>query len=130
LPPNDSDAEEAVIGSLLIDGSAIFQIADFLQPPDFYFEQNRQLYESCLALYQRDEAINQVTLAQELSRQGRLEPCGGTARLSYLVSIVPTSLDIEHYARIVYRLSIMRQMITAGNRITAIGLRVRAGRRG
>jgi replicative DNA helicase len=121
LPPNDNDAEEAVIGSLLIDGSAIFQIADFLQPADFYFEQNQWLYEAAVALYQRDEAINQVTLAQELSRKGRLEACGGVARLSYLISVCPTSLDIEHYARIVYRLSIMRQMITTGDRIASIG---------
>ena len=121
LPPNDSDAEEAVIGSLLIDGTAIFQIADFLQPADFYFEQNRWLYEACVALYQRDEAINQITLAQELSRKGRLEACGGAARLSYFISVCPTALDIEHYARIVYRLSVMRQMISAGDRIAALG---------
>jgi replicative DNA helicase len=121
LPPNDNDAEEAVIGSLLIDGTAIFQIADFLQPADFYFEQNQWLYEACMALYQRDEAINQITLAQELSRRGRLESCGGAARLSYLISVCPTALDIEHYARIVYRLSVMRQMISAGDRIAAIG---------
>jgi replicative DNA helicase len=121
LPPNDNDAEEAVIGSLLIDGASIFQIADFLQPSDFYFEQNQWLFEACMALYQRDEAINQVTLAQELSRRGRLEACGGAARLSYLISVCPTSLDIEHYARIVYRLSVMRQMITAGGRIATIG---------
>jgi replicative DNA helicase len=124
LPPNDNDAEEAVIGSLLIDGKAIFQIADFLQPADFYFEQNHWLYEACMALYQRDEAINQITLAQELSRKGRLEACGGVARLSYLISVCPTSLDIETYARTVYRLSVMRQMITAGDRIAAIGYEV------
>jgi replicative DNA helicase len=121
LPPNDNDAEEAVIGALLIDGTAIFQIADFLQPADFYFEQNQWLYEACVSLYQRDEAIDQVTLAQELSRKGRLEACGGAAHLSYLISVVPTSLDIEHYARIVYRLSIMRQLINAGDRIAGIG---------
>src|SRR4030043_907402 len=121
LPPNDNDAEEAVIGSLLIDGTSIFQIADFLQPSDFYFEQNRLLYEASMSLYQRDEAINQVALAQELSRLGKLETCGGAARLSYLISICPTSLDIEHYARIVYRLSVMRQMITAGDRIATVG---------
>ena len=121
LPPNDNDAEEAVIGSLLIDGTSIFQIADFLKPSDFYFEQNQWLYDACLALYTRDEAINQVTLAQELSRRGKLEACGGAARLSYLISVCPTSLDIEHYARIVYRLSVMRQMITAGDRIASIG---------
>ncbi|MCJ7605605.1 MAG: replicative DNA helicase [Dehalococcoidales bacterium] len=121
LPPNDNDAEEAVIGSLLIDGTAIFQIADFLRPSDFYFEQNRWLYDACLALFQRDEAINQITVAQELSRQDRLESAGGNARLSYLISVCPTSLDIEHYGRIVYRLSLMRQLINAGQTITAIG---------
>jgi replicative DNA helicase len=121
LPPSDNDAEEAVIGSLLIDGAAIFEIADFLQPADFYYEQNQWLYNACLDLYQREEAINQVTLSQELSRKGRLEACGGAARLSYLVSVCPTPLDIEHYARIVYRLAVMRQMIAAGDRISAIG---------
>jgi len=121
LPPSDSDAEEAVIGSLLIDGAAIFQIADFLKVEDFYFEKNQWLYDACMSLYQRDEAINQITVAQELSRQNRLESCGGAAYLSYLISICPTSLDIEHYARIVYRLSVMRQMIIAGDRISAIG---------
>ena len=121
LPPNDNDAEEAVIGSLLIDGTAIFQIADFLRAVDFYYEQNRWLYEACLSLYRRDEAVNQVTVAQELSRSERLEPCGGAAHLSYLISVCPTSLDIEHYARIVYRLSVMRQLIVAGDQITALG---------
>jgi replicative DNA helicase len=121
LPPNDNDAEEAVIGSLLIDGTAIFQIAGFLQPADFYFEQNQWLYDACMALFQRDEAINQITLAQELSRKGRLEACGGVAKLSYLISVCPTSLDIKSYANNVYRLSVMRQMITAGDRIAAIG---------
>jgi replicative DNA helicase len=121
LPPHDTDAEEAVIGSLLIDGAAIYKIADFLQTADFYYEQNQWLYDACLSLYQRDEAINQITVAQELSRRGRLEACGGAAHLSYLISICPTSLDIEHYARIVYRLSVMRQMIMAGDGIAAIG---------
>jgi len=121
LPPRDNDAEEAVIGSLLIDGSAIFQIADFLQATDFCSEQNQWLFEACLSLYKRDEAINQITLAQELSRQNRLESCGGAAQLTYLISVCPTSLDIEHYARIVNRLSVMRRMISAGDKIAAIG---------
>jgi len=121
LPPHDINAEEAVIGSLLIDGSAIYQIATLLQPSDFYHEPNQWLYEACLSLYQRNEAINQITVAQELDRQGRLEPCGGVAYLSHLISIVPTSLDIEHYAQIVYRLSISRRLISAAQQIGAIG---------
>jgi len=121
LPPHDTDAEENVIGSLLIDGTAIYKIATFLQPQDFYTEQNSLVYEACLALYQRDEAIDQITVAQELARRGKLEVCGGAAYLSHLVSIVATSLHIEHYAQIVYRLSLMRRLINAGSQIAAIG---------
>jgi replicative DNA helicase len=121
LPPRDIDAEEAVNGSLLIDGKAVYEIAIFLQPGDFYSEQNHLIYKSCLSLYQRDEAINQITVAQELDREGRLEKCGGAAYLSHLISVVPTSLDIEHYARIVYRLSVMRQLIAASDKISDIG---------
>jgi replicative DNA helicase len=121
LPPHDIDAEEAVIGSLLIDGAAIYKIASFLNQADFYSERNQWIYEACSALSQRDEAINQITVAQELDRQKKLEGCGGAAYLSHLISIVPTSLDVEHYAQIVYRLSIMRHLINAGSQIAALG---------
>jgi len=121
LPPHDIDAEEAVIGSLLIDGTAIYKITTLLQPSDFYSERNSLAYEACLSLYQRSEAINQITVAQELARREKLEACGGAAYLSHLISICPTSLDIEHYAQIVYRLAVMRRLINAADQITAIG---------
>lgn len=122
LPPHDIDAEEAVIGSLLIDGAAIFRITGQLSEPDyFYDERNQWLYGACLELNKRDEAINQITVAQELDRQGRLESCGGAAYLSHLVSMVPTSIDIEYYAQIVYRLSISRRLIEAARQIESIG---------
>jgi len=121
LPPHDIDAEAAVNGSLLIDGTAIYKIATFLNQQDFYSEQNQLVYGACLSLYQRNEAINQITVAQELDRQGKLEACGGAAYLSHLVSIVPTSLDVENYAQIVYRLSLMRHLISAAGQIAAIG---------
>ena len=121
LPPHDIDAEEAVIGSLLIDGTSIYKIATLLQDSDFYHEPNQWLYGACLSLYRRNEAINQITVAQELDRQGKLEACGGAAYLSHLVSMVPTSLDIEHYAQIVYRLAISRHLIDAARRIETIG---------
>ncbi|UCH43862.1 MAG: replicative DNA helicase, partial [Dehalococcoidales bacterium] len=121
LPPHDVDAEESVNGSLLIDGRTIYEVATMLKAEDFYSEPNRWIYQACWSLYERDEAINQITVAQELDRQGKLSICGGVAYLSHLVSIVPTSLDIEHYARIVYRLSIMRQIISAADKISNIG---------
>jgi len=121
LPPHDIDAEEAVIGSLLIDGSAIYKVTGLLQPADFYSERNSLVYQACLSLYERNEAINQITLAQELAHRERLDTCGGAAYLSHLISICPTSLDIEDYAQIVYRLSLMRRLITAADKIAAIG---------
>ncbi len=121
LPPHDIDAEEAAMGSLLIDSAAMYKMDGVIQPLDFYSERNRWIYEACLALRQRDEAINQITVAQELARQGRLEACGGAAFLSHLISICPTSLDIEHYAGIIYRLSMMRRLISAADKISAIG---------
>jgi len=121
LPPHDIDAEEAVIGSLLIDGTAIYKIATFLEKEHFYGEHTQSLYDACLSLYQHDQAINQITVAQELDRRKKLEACGGAAYLSHLVSIVPTSLDIEHYAQIVHRLSMMRRLIDAAGQIANIG---------
>ncbi|MGB2799774.1 MAG: replicative DNA helicase [Dehalococcoidia bacterium] len=121
LPPHDIEAEESVVGSLLIDSDGIFSIATFLTPGDFYREKNQWAYEACFSLYERNEAIDQVTVAHELERRGRLEAVGGPAYLSYLVSIVPTSVHIEHYARIVHRMSIMRRLIGAAEQIKAIG---------
>jgi len=69
LPPNDIEAEEAVLGSLLLDGEAIFKIVSLLSPEDFYRDQNREVYAGCFELFRRNEGINQVTLAHELSRR-------------------------------------------------------------
>jgi replicative DNA helicase len=121
LPPHNIDAEEAVIGSLLIDGASIHKIAAILQPADFYGERNRAVYESCVNLFRRGEAINQITVAQELAGRGKLESSGGAAYLSHLIAICPTPLDIEHYAQIVYRLSMMRELIGASSEIARIG---------
>ena len=121
LPPHDIDAEESVIGSILIDGESLTRVTSFLEPRDIYNEKNRWCYEACLALFQRSEAVNQVSVAHELSLQGRLETVGGASYLSHLVLVVPTSVHIEHYARIVQRTSLMRQIIRAGGDIAAIG---------
>ncbi len=121
LPPHNTEAEEAVIGSLLIDPEAILKTAIFLKPEAFYREKNQWLYEACLALYERNEAINQITVAQELSRRGKLEEVGGMGFLSYLVSVLPTSVHVEYYAQIVHRLSLMRRLIVAAGQIAAIG---------
>ena len=121
LPPHDLDAEEAVLGSILIDPEAIFKVVTFLKAEDFYREKNRWTYECCLQLYDRKEAINQITVAHELARREQLEAAGGAAYLSHLVAQVPTSVHVEYYSNIVRRLSMMRRLIAASNQIAAIG---------
>jgi len=121
LPPHNVEAEEAVIGSLLVDPEAILKIFLFLKPENFYRETNQWVYEACISLYDRNEAINQITVAQELAGKGRLEAVGGHAYLSHLVSVLPTSIHAEYYAQIVNRLSVMRRIITAAGQIAAIG---------
>lgn len=121
LPPHDIGAEESVVGSVLLDGDSITKITSFLKPDDLYGEKNRWCYDACLALFSRGEAINQVTVAHELSIHDRLEKIGGSPYLSDLVNQVPTSLHIEHYAQIVHRTSTMRQLINAAGDIAAIG---------
>ena len=121
LQPHDIEAEEAVIGSLLIDGESILKVIHILKPRDFYRERNSFCYEACLALFQRREAINQVTVTHQLNLQNRLEAIGGASYLSHLVSTVPTSLHVEHYARIVSRTATMRRLIEAASEIATIG---------
>lgn len=117
LPPHDVDAEEAVIASLLVDGEAIFKVAPILRPEDFFREKNVWAYDACLALWERGEAINQITLAHELARRGRLEELGGVAYLSRLVTELPTPLGVEYYAQIVQRDAVYRRLIDAAGKI-------------
>ncbi len=121
LPPHDVEAEKAVLGSLLIDSEGIFKVATFLRTEDFFTPENQWIYDACFSLYQRNEGINQITVAHELAQKGRLEEAGGAAYLSHLVSMVPTSLHVEHFAKIVSRSAVMRRLISAGSQITALG---------
>src|SRR3972149_5026089 len=79
LPPHDIEAEEAVIASLLVDPEAIYRVAPTLKPEDFFREKNAWAFEACLALWERNQSINQITVSHELARRGRLEEVGGAA---------------------------------------------------
>jgi replicative DNA helicase len=115
--PFDTDAEEAVLASLMVDEDAIFKIQNLIRPQDFFREQNRWVFEACLALWERSEAIDQLTVSHELGRQGRLEEMGGPGALSRMIEELPTSVVVEHYARIVQRDATYRQLIGATRQI-------------
>ena len=121
LLPHDLEAEEAIVGSVLIDGHSFLEVAPLVKPEDFYREKNQICFSACVALFQRDEAIDQVTLARELSRTNQLDTVGGMAYLSHLVSITPTSAHSKFYAQSVARASTMRRLIDAASKISAIG---------
>src|SRR5438105_7787913 len=119
--PYDLAAEEAVLGSLLLDRDAVIKIAPFLKPEDFYREAHGWIYASVLDLYARREPPDPVTLSSELERTGRLENVGGYSYLVSLINRTPTAVHIEYYAHIVERTSVLRRLISAGGEIAALG---------
>ena len=123
LPPHDDEAEEAVLGSLLIDSDATPRVASFLQADDFFRQKHGWVYGACMTLFARNEPLNQISIADELSRRQQLEDAGGLPFLSHLIATVPTSVYAENYGKVVKRLSVMRRLIAAGGRISEVGYR-------
>jgi len=121
LAPQAVEAEQSVLGSILIDPEAILKVADFLHPPDFYRQQHADIYEAMLGLHGQREPIDLVTLGDELARRDRLEPIGGPAYLASLMNMVPTAVHVEHYGRIVERKAVLRNLIGAAGKIAAVG---------
>lgn len=120
--PYDHDAEAGVLGGLLIDGDALHRVASVLKPEDFHRARNQYCFAACLAVFNRQEAIDQITVARELTRQERLEAVGGLPYLGQLIAVTPTSVNVEHYAGIVADTAAKRRIIDAGNRIAELGL--------
>ena len=121
LFPHDISAEESVIGSLLLDCLSFTKIASFLEPEHFYLEPNRIIFEIARDLFNRQEPINQISIAHELETQEKLEDVGGRAYLAKVVDVVPTSIHIKHYANLVRRTATMRTLINAAENISEIG---------
>ena len=119
LPPHNIDAEEAFMGSVLLDSN--IPALTSLSGPDFYSERNQAIFEAAVSLYQQGVSINQVTLAHELAGRDKLETIGGAAFLSHLVSVCPTSLDWPYYEKIIKNLSTKRKLIAVSDQIAGLG---------
>ena len=120
LPPQNIEAEEAVLGALLIDPDAIIRVATILRPEDFYREKHGWIYDVILALHERREPIDFLTVVDELERREQLEQVGGAAFITTLINAVPTSVHAEHYARIVERAATRRRLLEAAGQIAAL----------
>ncbi len=120
IPPQNEDAEQSVLGSMLLDRDAIALAAETLRPEDFYRGAHSKVFAAMLKLYDRNEAVDLVTITEQMSSTGELEAVGGASYLSSLANAVPTSANIEYYARIVEQKSLLRQLIRACADITRL----------
>lgn len=121
IPPQNLEAESAVLGSMLIEETAISSASDILKEDDFYNDANRKIFSVISNLYAQNKAVDLIIINEELTKQGLLEDIGGPAYLTSLAAEVPTAANIEHYAKIVKEKSIQRKLINAATKIVAEG---------
>ncbi|MBX3069946.1 MAG: replicative DNA helicase [Thermomicrobiales bacterium] len=123
LPPHNIEAEQSVLGSILLDRDAIIGVATSLKSDDFYHPANGTVYQAIRDLYERREPTDILTLSDELTRRGQIDQVGGLAYLASLMDVVPTAVHVEYYAKIVERTATMRRLIDAGAFIVGLGFR-------
>ena len=110
-PPYSEEAETAVIAAMLMDQDAILRAAEHVDDTMFYREQNRRMFRAMIAISERGEVVDPLTLAEELSRRGELEAGGGKERIGELIDAVPTSANVEYHAKIVKEKALQRRLI-------------------
>lgn len=121
ITPQNLEAEQSLIGSLLLDKDAIIRVGDQVDTGDFYSEKHRQIYEAIVDLFRKHEPIDLLSLSNRLQEKNELERIGGRAYLIQLSNCVPTSSHVLHYAQIVQKKSTLRRLINAAADITALG---------
>jgi replicative DNA helicase len=121
VPPHNLDAEMALLGSVMLRPDSIYEVMDIVRPESFYFEKNRTIFEAMLELFAKHEPIDLLTLSSRLKEKELLERIGGTTFLTELTSVVPSSANIKHYATIVQKKYMMRELIEASEYISHLG---------
>jgi replicative DNA helicase len=119
VPSHNEEAEIATLGAVLIDAEALSSVVHLVRPEDFYKGAHQRIFEAILSLFDKGQSIDLITLAEELRARGVLEQCGGAAYVSRLTSAVPTSANVEYYARIVQASSIRRTLARVSQEIIA-----------
>lgn len=117
VPPHSDDAETAVLGAMLLDPEAISKAIEYLDRDCFYSEANRKIYQSIVKLYDNNEAVDIVTLIEEMKKRDVLDSSGGPAYITELSNSIPTAANIDHYAKIVREKAILRALISTATHI-------------
>jgi replicative DNA helicase len=121
IPPQNLDAEQAVLGSLMVDRELVPVVGEIVRREDFYAPHHGTMYEVISALYERGEPVDKISVAEELRRRRLLDDVGGLDFLTQLLNAVPTTASAEYYAKVVAEKAILRALITAGGRISVAG---------
>ncbi len=121
VPPQNLEAEESVLGAMLLSPVAVGTVSEILDASAFYRESHAKIYRAALALWGKGEPVDAITLADELDGRAELEEVGGQARVAELAALVPAASNVEHYARIVKEMSTLRGLIRAGQEIVRLG---------
>jgi len=121
VPPHSLDAEVALLGSIMLRPDAIYEVMDVVTPESFYFDKNRTVFEAMLDLFSKHQPIDLLSLSTRLKEKELLERIGGAAFLSELSNSVPSSANIKHYAEIVMKKFMMRQLIEASEHLSHLG---------
>lgn len=119
VPPHNLEAEVAALGALLLNEEALPVVLRYLRPDDFYRPAHRRIFEAIVALFNRSDPVDLITLTDELERSAALDACGGASYVSGLTSGVPTSANIEYYARLVQGCSLRRRMLALSAELSA-----------
>nr|MDA8388788.1 replicative DNA helicase [Nitrospiraceae bacterium] len=117
LPPQSIEAEQAVLGALLIEGESVLKAIELIGEEDFYRAAHRRIYGAMLGLFEKNESIDMVTVSEELKKKGSLEETGGTEYLSTLANQTPTAANVVYYARIVKDKSLQRSLLKAATEV-------------
>lgn len=117
VPPHSTEAEQSVLGSILLDKDVLPDIASRLKSEDFYMEQHREIYEAVLDLYEQNQPVDLITVSEQLAKRGTLQKVGDYEYLSNLATSVPTTANVHYYTSIVEEKSLLRKLIQASNEI-------------
>ena len=120
-PPQNISAEQAALGSMLLQEDAILHGVDILRPEDFYKKTHQDIFKCILELFEKSRSVDLVTLTEELNRRNLLEEIGGVTYLTNLINSVPTAANIEHYIKIIEEKSILRNLINNATKIVSMG---------
>jgi replicative DNA helicase len=121
VPPQNLDAEESVLGAMMLSPGAIGAVSEALDASDFYRESHAKIYRAALSLYAKGDPVDAITLVDELEERGELEKVGGRVRIHELAALVPATANAGHYARIVREMATLRGLIRAGSEVAQLG---------